>query len=79
MSDAGTAGAVTVHIENVSHRRVLELDGRVILEIGTGEGSAALVGPPLDTSLNPGGSTSSTFLFRLPSGSYALRPTFQQS
>ena len=79
ISTAGPGMKLTVSVTNVSEDTVLHVDGRLAVGLSAGGGSHMLEGPALDEDLNPGGSSSASFSFRLPSGAYSATASFLAS
>jgi uncharacterized repeat protein (TIGR01451 family) len=78
ISPAGPGMKLTVSITNAAEATVLGLDGTLALELDAG-GTHTLKSEPVDVELNPGGASSASFSFRLPSGSYSARAVFLSS
>lgn len=79
ISTAGRGMNLTVSVTNVSVDRVLHVDGRLAVELSAGGGPHILQGPALNEDLNPGGSSSASFSFRLPTGAYSAAASFLAS
>lgn len=70
---------IVAQITNLAPDSKLHVDGRVLLDISSSEGSTTLSSEAIDVVLNPDGSTSVAFDFLLPSGDYSVSANFKES
>ena len=80
VSPGGDGMVAIAVLRNTSERSRVAVNGNLALELsGPGGRLATLEGVALDLLLNPGGQTTASFNFRLPSGSYGATALFQAS
>jgi len=65
-----------VTLTNLSDDNRLHVDGRLVYDVVGDAGTAHLESDPIDVVLNPGGSTTATFRYLLPTGSYSSSAAF---
>jgi uncharacterized repeat protein (TIGR01451 family) len=69
---------ITVTLTNLSKRERARVNGRLIHTVYGDDGViATFESPMIDTVLDPGGSTTATFTYKLPDGSYSAEGSFQ--
>ena len=69
---------IVVTLRNLSDSKRARVHGRLIHEVFGSSGSIATFQSPLiDTVLDPGGETTATFTYMLPTGSYSAEGSFQ--
>lgn len=74
-ASGGTRAVAT--LSNGSADRPLLVSGRIFYEIEGAAGTATLRSAPVEITLQPGGSTSATFVYDLPPGSYSVSSEFR--
>jgi hypothetical protein len=55
------------------------VQGRLILEVSSGQDSMTLASHDIDQILDPGDSVTADFVFLVPSGSYSISARFEPS
>ena len=78
ISPSGRGMKLTVSVTNVAEETVLGLNGTLAVQLNAA-GSRTLKAGSVDLELNPGGTTTSSFTFRLPSDTYSAQAVFLSS